>query len=79
MELLDSVIDGDTLRLKDGRKVRVMAIDTPELVGENGHPQAWAKEARDAAVEFFQHSSKVGLKSGLDKHDRYGRLLAHVL
>jgi micrococcal nuclease len=75
---LASVIDGDTLRLDDGRKVRVLSINTPELVHDVSEAQPLAVEARQAAIEFFKNGDRVGLSLGVDSLDRYGRLLAQV-
>ena len=75
---LDAVIDGDTLRLQNGRKVRVIAINTPELAYRGRPHQPLATEAREAAVAFFSGTQRVGLRLGADAEDRYGRILAHV-
>lgn len=75
---LNAVVDGDTLRLSDGRKVRVIAANTPELARGNKAEQRFAVAAKAAAVSFFQGDTLVGLQVGLDSTDRYGRLLAHV-
>lgn len=75
---LKSVVDGDTVRLADGRKVRLIAINTPEL-GRNGRAdQALAREARRAVQAFFADDSRVGLLLGVEPRDRYGRVLAHL-
>ena len=72
------VYDGDTIRLTDGRKVRLIAINTPEL-GHNHRPdQVFAQEAKQALESYFRNSQLIKLKFGKDKRDRYKRLLAHV-
>jgi endonuclease YncB( thermonuclease family) len=75
---LRQVVDGDTLRLTDGRKVRLIAVNTPELASDHRSDQFLAQEARAATREFFEGDNRVGLKLGVDAHDRYGRLLAHI-
>ena len=77
------IVDGDTLQLSDGRKVRVLAINTPELArmvaNQRQHgAQPLAEQARQEVVAFFAGDSRVGLQPGADTHDRYGRLLADV-
>ncbi|MFT5690749.1 MAG: endonuclease YncB(thermonuclease family) [Oceanicoccus sp.] len=77
-ERLSEVIDGDTIRLTGGEKLRVIAINAPELGGGSRPAQAFSRQAKAAVVEFFGVSEKVGVQAGLDQRDRYGRLLAHV-
>jgi micrococcal nuclease len=72
------VYDGDTLRLEDGRKVRVIGINTPELGKEGTPDEPFAKAARDATRALAGRGSRIGLRIGSERHDRYGRLLAHV-
>lgn len=40
---VSDVIDGDTIKLSDGSKVRYVLVDTPEIT--NGKSQCWGKEA----------------------------------
>lgn len=65
------VIDGDTLRLPDGRRVRLLSVDTPEL----GRPCADA--ARDFARAFVA-GGELRLVPEQPRRDGYGRLLADV-
>jgi len=74
---LDRVVDGDTLKLEDGRKVRVLAINTPEMHPEKRKPDAFAVEATDAVEAFFSQKSLL-LVPGSDSRDSYGRTLAYV-
>jgi endonuclease YncB( thermonuclease family) len=73
------VYDGDTVRLGDGRKVRLIGLDTPEIGRKREPSQPLSKEAR-AALEAKLHSSKMkaGLRYDKERHDRYGRVLAHL-
>ncbi len=82
------VVDGDTLVLGDGRRVRLVGIQAPKLpLGRAGFRQ-WplAREAK-AALEALVGLSGVGLTGqpkrlrlafGGRRTDRYGRLLAHL-
>ena len=73
-----AVVDGDTLRLKDGRTVRVLGINAPE-VGRRGQPgEPFSRVAANEARSFLKHSSRILLVPGQEREDRYGRLLAHV-
>ena len=72
------VIDGDTVKLRDGRMVRFIGINTPE-VGYDGAPsQAYAEEARDELKRLLGASAHIGLRYGKELKDRYQRTLAHI-
>lgn len=75
---LSAVVDGDTLRLSDGRKLRLIAINTPEL-GRDGRPdEVLARRAKQVAEVFLAGSDRIGLRIGADDRDHYGRVLAAV-
>ena len=71
--LVTQVVDGDTLEIEGGRRVRLIGIDTPER-GECGYEQA--KQALEERVE----GRKVTLldPESVDDEDRYERLLRYV-
>jgi endonuclease YncB( thermonuclease family) len=71
-----SVYDGDTLSLRDGRRVRLLQIDTPEL----GSGECYSRAARTALLRLTPIGRAVVLETdpGLDRTDRYGRLLRYV-
>lgn len=70
-----SVHDGDTLTLVDGRRVRLLQIDTPELGGE-----CYSRAARTALLRLAPVGYRIELEIDprLDRIDRYGRLLRYV-
>jgi len=70
------VTDGDTVRLADGRRVRLVQIDTPEV----GTGECYSRAARKALVRLAPGGSAVGLEADarLDQIDRYGRLLRYL-
>ncbi|MHC4846252.1 MAG: thermonuclease family protein [Planctomycetota bacterium] len=65
------MLDGDTLRLADGRRVRLAAIDTPER-GRDGADRATAR-----VRELLADSAPVLVPTDPPR-DRYGRLLADL-
>jgi len=69
--LVTSVIDGDTVELADGRRVRYLGIDTPES-GEY-----YAEEATARNKELVEGKT-VELQRGKRDQDEYGRLLRYV-
>ena len=70
--------DGDTIHLKDGRKLRLIGINTPELARDNKPAEAFALDARQALESIFRYDSSIALVYGKNNRDRYGRLLAHA-
>ena len=73
------VVDGDTLRLSDGRSVRLIGINAPELGRAGRKAEAFAEAARERLQGLVRASGgRVMLHAGVESHDRYGRLLAHA-
>jgi len=72
--LVDKVIDGDTIRLRNGRVVRYIGIDTPET--SQGR-ECFAEEAAKMNKELVL-GKKVRLVRDVSGTDRYGRLLRYV-
>ncbi|MBU1007393.1 MAG: thermonuclease family protein [Candidatus Omnitrophica bacterium] len=76
------VIDGDTIELSSGEKVRYIGIDTPETREKKGlewvyAPRPYAKEAKDLNVRLVQ-GRRVRLEFDAQRRDKYSRLLAYV-
>lgn len=75
---VDRVFDGDTVQLGDGRKVRLIGINTPEI-GRDGAPsEPLAEEARQALIALLGETRRLALRYEQEREDRYGRLLAHA-
>ncbi len=77
------VYDGDTLQLEDGRKIRMLGIDSPETFTRQGSLQPDIKVAGEKAKAALQQQlnasrNKISLAFGPQRFDRYGRTLAHV-
>ncbi|KQZ94670.1 thermonuclease family protein [Pseudomonas sp. Root562] len=73
------VVDGDTLRLSDGRNVRMIGLNTPELGKKGRSDEPFAVAARKRLEDLVAASDgRVGLRPGKESKDRYGRTLAHV-
>ena len=71
------VIDGDTIALKDGRRVRYIGVDTPEKPRGNYSGECFWQESTQANKNWVMGRT-VRLEPGEDPRDRYGRLLAYV-
>lgn len=71
---VERVIDGDTIVIEGGERVRYIGIDTPEL---SPAPEHYAEEARQRNVELVA-GKQVRLERDISDRDRYGRLLRYV-
>lgn len=72
------VIDGDTVVFASGERVRLIGIDTPEL-GRRGQPHEYgAVVARDALALLLRSAGTISARTGIETHDHYDRLLAHL-
>lgn len=73
------VVDGDTVRLQDGRSVRLIGINAPELAGRGRTAEPYAlKATRYLRALLKSNEDKVALRLGEQSRDRYGRVLAHM-
>jgi endonuclease YncB( thermonuclease family) len=73
---VDSVRDGDTILLRDGRRVRLLQVDAPEL----GAGECYARAAQEALRSLAPAGARVLIETdpALDPTDRFGRLLRYV-
>ncbi len=76
------VVDGDTIELSDGRLVRYLGIDAPEVRRRDGARwvealEPFAREAMEANRRLVD-GRRVRLEYDVQSQDRFGRLLAHV-
>ncbi len=84
------VVDGDTIALSDGTKVRLIGVDTPELhtsekllkdARQSGKDLKIIQRMGSRAKEFTQNrclGKAVVLEYDVERKDRYGRTLAYV-
>jgi len=68
------VIDGDTIEVAGGERVRYIGIDTPEVYPE---AEYYGMEAWAANRELVE-GKMVTLERDVSNRDRYGRLLRYV-
>lgn len=73
------VIDGDTLILRDGRKLRLIGVNTPELGHDGKQADPLAEDARRFLQRLVRESGgQIDIRLGSESRDRHGRLLAHA-
>jgi micrococcal nuclease len=70
------VVDGDTIALADGRRARLLQIDTPEP----GTGECYSRAATRVLRALLPAGTRVTLEAdpALDRVDRYGRALRYV-
>ena len=71
------VSDGDTVVLDDGRKIRYLGINTPEINHGSQQAQPFAFVAKRFNRKLVT-GHRVRLEFGPKKKDRYGRVLAYL-
>jgi micrococcal nuclease len=71
------VDDGDTIVLTDGRRIRYIGINAPEVESKYSRAEPFGNEARELNREMV-YLKKVRLEFGNEKNDQYGRFLAYV-
>lgn len=88
--LVKRAVDGDTLVLETGERVRLIGIDTPEMHESKKlyRDSARNKQSVDVIKRLGQRAYKitkdmvegkrVSLEFDVEKYDPYGRLLAYV-
>jgi micrococcal nuclease len=71
------VNDGDTVQLTDGRRVRFIGVNTPEINHERNTAEPFGFEARARNIELLG-SRRIRLELDIERFDDYGRTLAYV-
>ena len=71
------VVDGDTIVLDSGEKVRYIGVNTPELHHPQKGVECFGKEAYERN-KILVEGKVVQLQKDVSETDRYGRLLRYV-
>ena len=74
---VDYVIDGDTIILKDGRHVRYIGINCPEVAHRDRPGEPFGRAAERFNRKLVGEKT-VRLEYDQEKTDRYGRTLAYL-
>lgn len=84
------VVDGDTILLETGERVRLIGIDTPELHDSDkllrdsersGQSHSVIRELGERSYTFTRNlvdGKRVSLEFDVERYDKYKRLLAYV-
>lgn len=70
-------VDGDTVVLDGGERVRLIGVNTPEMKDARQDVRYFAKRAA-VFLEDMVAGKSVRLEFDHERHDRYGRLLAYL-
>jgi micrococcal nuclease len=72
-------VDGDTILLVSGARVRLQGINCPESVKPNWPVEPWGPEAIQFTKDFLKRAhNQVRLTFSPERKDRYDRFLAFV-
>lgn len=71
------VVDGDTIELENGSKIRYIGVDTPESVDPRRGVECFGKEASERNRALVEGRA-VRLESDVSDTDMYDRLLRYV-
>lgn len=75
--VVERAVDGDTVVLVGGERVRYIGVDTPELHHPRKPVQPYAREAMEFNRRLVE-GKKVRLELDVEPRDKYGRTLAYV-
>jgi len=71
------VIDGDTIEIEGGQKVRYIGMDTPELDDKNLTKKCYAQQASKKNKELVE-GKEIKMVKDVSEKDKYDRLLRYV-
>jgi micrococcal nuclease len=79
---IDYAVDGDTLRIEEAdgelEYVRLIGIDSPESVKPGVAPECGSEAASRSMNRLAPEGAAVRLEYDGERHDGYGRILAHA-
>ena len=76
-QVVERVVDGDTIVVRGVGRVRLIGVDTPETVDPRRPVERFGQEA-SAFTKRLLEGKRVRLEYDQDRTDRYGRTLAYV-
>ncbi len=75
---VERVVDGDTIVVAGGHRVRLIGVDTPETKDPRRGVQCYGKEASAFLAGVLASGTSVRLVGDVEQHDAYDRTLAYV-
>ena len=77
LAVVKRVIDGDTIELDDGRKVRYIGINSPEMTDKRPEVLCLAKLAKEENEKIVLGKT-VEMEKDISDKDKYDRLLRYI-
>jgi len=75
---VERVIDGDTIVLTDGTRIRLIGVDTPETKHPKKPVEFFGPEASAFTTEMLDDQRILLIFDSTKTYDRYGRLLTYI-
>ena len=75
---VERIVDGDTLVVAGGHRVRLIGVDTPETKDPRKPVQCFGREASAYVSSLLREGEGVRLVGDVEERDVYGRTLAYV-
>lgn len=75
---VERVVDGDTIVVSGGERVRLIGVDTPETKDPRRPVGCFGKQASDFTSSLLPAGARVRLVGDVEQRDRYQRLLAYA-
>lgn len=76
--VVSRVIDGDTVQLMSGQRMRLVGINAPEVAVAGKRGQPGGQDAKTRLRELVGEQRPLQLERSVETSDRYGRLLGHL-
>lgn len=71
------IIDGDTIEIENGQKVRLIGVDTPELDDKDPVKKCYAQKAKEKTQELLENKI-IKMERDVSSTDKYQRLLRYI-
>ncbi|MGH9157906.1 MAG: thermonuclease family protein [Acidimicrobiales bacterium] len=75
---VERVVDGDTIVVSGGERVRLIGVDTPETKDPRRPVGCFGSQASDFTASVLEEGSRVRLVGDVEPRDRFDRLLAYA-
>ncbi|MEO6121484.1 MAG: thermonuclease family protein [Acidimicrobiales bacterium] len=76
--VVERVVDGDTIVVSGGERVRLIGVDTPEIKDPRRPVGCFGRQASDFTASLLEQGGQVRLVGDVEQRDRFDRLLAYV-